>query len=149
GDSLGEGRYLLLKLLGRGGFAAVWEAYDRKDSHHVAVKVLHNNLSCDVIRRDRFFRGAREMAKLRHEAVVRVLDARGEDGGYHFFVMALAAGGDLERGVLDKRVSFDAILPMILRVGDALVEAHERGVIHRDVKPSNILLDGTGAPRLS
>jgi serine/threonine protein kinase len=149
GDSLGDGRYLLLKLLGRGGFAVVWEAYDRKAGIHVAVKVLHSNLAGDVVRRDRLFRGAREMAGLRHEAVLRVLEPRAEDGGYHYFVMELAAGGDLERAVLEGRVNRDGILPIILRVGDALCEAHAKSVIHRDIKPPNILLDGAGAPRLS
>ena len=87
GDALGNGRYLLLRQVGRGGFAIVWEAHDRERDERVAVKVLHSNLAGDRIRLERFFRGARTMAELEHEHVVRVREQRGEDGGYHYFVM--------------------------------------------------------------
>jgi eukaryotic-like serine/threonine-protein kinase len=149
GDSLGNGRYLLLKQVGRGGFAIVWEAHDRERHERVAVKVLHSNLAGDSIRLDRFFRGARTMAELRHESVVRVLDKRGEDGGYHYFVMEFIAGDDLRQAVLKKTLSGEAVFPVILHVGEALAVGHRKGLVHRDIKPANILLDAAGAPRLT
>ena len=149
GDTLGDGRYLLLKVLGRGGFASAWCALDRERGEQVAIKVLHAEQAGDPVRRERFLRGARVMATLDHEAVVRVLEPGAEDGGHFYFVMALAPGGDLHRAVVNGRVRPEAALPLVLQIGDALAEAHARGIVHRDVKPANILLDGTGAPLLT
>src|SRR5262249_42576198 len=72
GDLLGE-RYTLLRRLGRGGFATVWEAEDREAHERVAIKILHPDLAGDPVRRERFFRGARIMKGLRHYAIVRIL----------------------------------------------------------------------------
>ncbi|XXT15079.1 AAA-like domain-containing protein [Sorangium sp. So ce429] len=149
GDSLGDGRYLLLEPIGSGGFGVVWRAFDRDRDEQVAIKVLHAWLGGDSIRLERFFRGARIMAELADEAVVRVVEAHGNDGGYHYFVMDLVAGGDLRRAVLEKRVVGEAVLPLILKVGDTLAKAHAKGYVHRDVKPANILLDDSGSPRLT
>jgi formylglycine-generating enzyme required for sulfatase activity len=149
GDALGDGRYRLLREVGRGGFGVVWEAHDCERSKRVAIKVLHPNIAGDVIRFERFFRGARAMAELEHEAIVRVLDRQGEDGGFHYFVMEFIDGDDLRRAVLAKRLPPDKVVPVILRVGEALSVAHGKGLIHRDVKPANILLDASDMPRLT
>jgi serine/threonine-protein kinase len=149
GDALENERYLLLEQVGRGGFATVWAARDRERGERVAIKVLHPDQAREPSRRERFFRGARVMAGLRHEAVVRVLQPRGEDGGYLFFVMELVEGEDLHRAVVGGRLPQEATVPLILHVGQALAEAHEKGIVHRDVKPANILLDAAGRPRLT
>jgi serine/threonine protein kinase len=149
GDSLGDGRYLLLEQVGRGGFAHVWRARDRQTSTDVAIKVLRSDLAHDPQRRDRFFRGARIMAELDHPAVVKVLEQNGEDGGYHYFVMEFVPGGDLRQAVLRGDLDKGAGLRIVLEVGAALAKAHERGVIHRDVKPANILIHADGSPRLT
>jgi serine/threonine protein kinase len=149
GDSLTDGRYLLLNQVGRGGFATVWRALDRDADTFVAIKVLHTNLAADPVRRERFFRGARVMAGFQNETICRVLDQHGEDGGFFYFVMDLVDGLDLNRAVLRKQVPSDKILQIILAVGDALAEAHEGGIIHRDVKPSNVLLGEGYMPRLT
>ncbi|XXX73571.1 protein kinase [Sorangium sp. So ce134] len=149
GDWLGDGRYLLLEPIGSGGFGVVWRAFDRDRSEQVAIKVLHGWLSGDPIRLARFFRGARLMAELAHEAVVRVVETHGIDGGYHYFVMDFVTGGDLRKAVLEKRIAGEAVLPILLKIGDALAEAHAKGYVHRDVKPANILLDDAGSPRLT
>jgi eukaryotic-like serine/threonine-protein kinase len=148
-DSLGGGRYFLLRLLGRGGFATVWEADDREAGQRVAVKVLHPHCAADPARRERFFRGARAMAKLRHPHVVRVLVPYEEDAGFFYFVMELLSGGDLHRAVIEKRVTRTSIVPMIFDVGGALAEAHAQGFVHRDVSPHNILLGASGEAKLS
>lgn len=149
GDSLGEGRFLLIESIGQGGFAHIWMAADRVRRETVAIKVLHTNLAGDVVKRERFFRGARMMAELQHPAVVKVVEQHGVDGGYHYFVMEYVAGGNLRQAVLEKTLTQDQILSVILRIGEALALAHSRGVIHRDVKPANILLDGQGQPLLT
>src|SRR4051812_36444493 len=149
GDALSDGRYLLIRGVGRGGFAVVWEAYDCVQQQRVAIKVLHSNLAGDPQRRERFFRGAQAMMKLLHPAVVRVLEPHGEDGGFYYFVMEFVAGGNLREAVLEQRVKRADLLPLILQVGEALALAHAKGMIHRDVKPSNILLDENGAAKLT
>ena len=149
GDSLGDGRYLLIEQVGRGGFAHVWRARDRQTDTDVAIKVLRSDLAHEPQRRERFFRGARIMAELDHPAVVKVLEQKGEDGGYYYFVMEFVPGGDLRQAVLRGDVRAEAALVIVLKVAQALAKAHQKGVIHRDVKPANILIHADGWPRLT
>jgi serine/threonine-protein kinase len=141
-NRLGEGRFHLLEIIGRGGFATVWKAWDEERKELVAVKILHGLHAEDRTRRERFFRGARKMAELHHPGIVRVLATELEENGKHFFVMDYVGGGDLRRAVLAGELPREKILPVLLAVGEALAFAHEKGVVHRDVKPANILLDG-------
>src|SRR5262249_47267532 len=129
--------------------ASVWSADDRTRKEPVAVKVLHAEMARDESRRERFFRGARVMATLGHQAVVRVLNPGGDDGGWLYFVMELVPGGDLHLAVLKGTVPPDRAIPIVLAVGEALAEAHAKDIVHRDVKPANVLLDASGAPRLT
>jgi serine/threonine protein kinase len=148
GDALGE-RYLLIEPIGRGGFATVWRARESANGEDVAIKVLHPELAGDVIRRQRFFRGARIMAELAHPIVVRIREREAEDDGFFYFVMDFIPGGNLQDAVLQGRVYREQAIPIILSIGEALAEAHARGHVHRDVKPVNILLTESGAPRLT
>jgi tRNA A-37 threonylcarbamoyl transferase component Bud32 len=149
GDALSDGRYLLVNIVGQGGFAVVWDAYDCVSQQRVAIKVLHANLAGDPLCRERFFRGAHAMMKLVHPAVALVLEPRGEDGGFYYFVMEFVLGGNLREAVLAQRVKKAELLLLILQVGDALALAHDRRMVHRDVKPTNILLDEHGAGKLT
>jgi hypothetical protein len=149
GDTLGDGRYLLLESAGRGGFAVVWDAHDTRSDQHVAIKVLHAHLAGDPLRRDRFFRGARAMTRLTLPTVVQVLEPEGEDGGFHYFVMEFVPGGNLSEAVRDGRLETKHRLPLLLRVCETVAEVHAKGMIHRDIKPSNILLDQDSQPKLT
>jgi hypothetical protein len=149
GDVLARGRYRLLGQIGQGGFATVWHARDETAKREVALKVLHGQFAEDKTRRDRFFRGAWKMSELRHPAIVQVLEPYGEEAGRHFFVMEYMSGGTLHEAVLDRQLTADQVVAGIVAVGQALVHAHERGLVHRDVKPSNVLLGEGGAAKLT
>lgn len=149
GDVLARGRYRLVAQIGQGGFATVWHARDEANKRDVALKVLHGQFAEDKTRRDRFFRGAWKMSELRHPAIVQVYEPYGEEAGRHFFVMEYMSKGTLHEAVLDKRLAHDAVIAGIVAVGQALAHAHERGLVHRDVKPSNVLLGETGAAKLT
>lgn len=146
---LGDGRYLLIKPVGRGGFGVVWEAHDSVEKRPVAIKVLHQHLAGESQRRERFFRGARVMLDLNHPAVVRVYDPRREEGALCYFVMELMPSGNLRDAVLGQRIESEYRMRLILQVGEALAEAHGRQLVHRDVKPANILLSEQGSAKLT
>ncbi|MCB9761996.1 MAG: SUMF1/EgtB/PvdO family nonheme iron enzyme [Alphaproteobacteria bacterium] len=115
----------------------------------MAVKVLHGQHSSERSRRERFFKGAQRMATLRHPGIVEVLDPGGEDHGFCWFAMELVPGGDLYRAVLEGRVQPAHTLPIVQALADALSCAHGAGLVHRDVKPQNVLLTEEGVPKLT
>lgn len=150
GDVLGhDGRYLLMSKLGRGGFGLIWRARDEVSGDDVAVKVLRPDLAAEPIRLERFLRGARVMAELRHPSIVRVLDMPPDDNGWYYYAMELLKGGDLREAVLAKRLTQDQVFSIILSVGTALAEVHAARWVHRDVKPSNIVLTEDNIPKLT
>ena len=145
GDVLGRGRYRLEERIGQGGFATVWRAQDTQNPGSpltVAIKVLHGQFADDKSRRERFFRGAWKMSELQHPAIVRVLEPYGDENGQYYFVMEYLPGGTLHAAVQELEVKPAQALRMIVQVGHALQFAHERGLVHRDVKPSNVMVDG-------
>jgi tRNA A-37 threonylcarbamoyl transferase component Bud32 len=146
-------RYLVESDLGRGGMATVYLARDRDLDRAVVVKVPDAALLRDVSFRTRFDREVRSMVELRHAHVVSVLDA-GEDDGTPFVVLDYLEGGSLkdrldERAAAGERQGLDDILAWLEPVARALDFVHSQGVIHRDVKPANILFDRSGDPYLS
>ena len=149
GEFLFDGRFKLIAKLGKGDFATVWKAYDLQLHRLVAVKVLHGQHSEDRSRRERFFRGARKMAELAHLNIVRVLEEQLQDEGWFFFVMEYVTGGDFGQAVLEGEFTDSEKLSIVTQVGKALEFAHKRGVIHRDVKPTNIVLDEGRRPKLT
>lgn len=149
GDLLADGRFRLIELLGHGGFGSVFRAYDREQRCSVAVKVLHGQYSEDRTRRERFFRGARTMANLKHQGIVQIAESELEESGHFFFVMEYMEGGDLRDAVFEDRLSTEAGLEVICQVADSLSFAHKKGVIHRDIKPANILLTAKGEAKLT
>ncbi len=137
-----DGRYRLLRKVGRGGFASVWEAYDIRLRSRVAVKVLHADFGSDPMRIDRFKRGALKMQRLDHPGVVQILREHETWKGVHYFVMRYFEEGDLKQAVLQRRIGVEEGLRIVREIGDVLAFAHEHEsrLVHRDVKPDNILL---------
>jgi serine/threonine protein kinase len=148
GDVLDD-RFVVLEQLGTGGFATVWRALDQSTGAPVALKVLHAQHTYRADRRERFFRGARIMAQLQHPNIVRIVEPWASDGEYEFFAMQYVSGSTLRDAVLGGRLTSTRRMEVLLAVADALAFAHARGVVHRDVKPSNILVGDDGTPYLS
>ena len=127
--------------IGRGGTAVVYRARDRRLNRVVAVKILPPELAHDQAIRARFTREAQTSAQLSHAHIVPIYDV-GERDGIAWFVMALVPGGSLAAHLTrEPRVPVDEVRRILAEVADALAYAHLRGVIHRDIKPDNILLD--------
>lgn len=146
-EFLGDGRFRLIEVVGRGGFATVWKAYDRYSHGFVAVKVLHGQFAEVINRRERLFRGARRMSEIQHPNIVRVLLSEGEDQGFYYYVMEYVEGGDLHHAITTRSFGIERSIAIVEEIAGALEAAHARGLVHRDVKPRNILLrkDGTSA----
>lgn len=142
GDLL-AGRYRILAPLGAGGMATVYRAHDERLSREVAIKVLLPNLAGDPVVATRFEREARTLGAAAHPGVVSIFDVDAGDpssGREPFFVMELCPGGSLADRLIDgQRVGPDDLIPTLVSVADGLADLHARGVVHRDVKPSNIL----------
>jgi serine/threonine-protein kinase len=141
GSPLG-GRYLLLRLLGRGGMGEVYEAEDLRLHRRVAVKVLRADLADDPRVLARFRREARTAGSLNHPSIVAVHDV-GADGAY--LVMELVHGRTLAEVIRAEAPLVPGRAARIAgRVAEALEYAHGRGVVHRDVSPGNVMLTDTG-----
>ncbi len=138
------GRYVLVEVIGSGSFGTVHKAFDTELRRTVALKIPHTGRVSEA----RFLREARSAAALRHPGIVAVHDA-GQIGGVWFLVSEFVAGQTLAERMCGGRPSFRQAAEWIAALADALDHAHRQGVIHRDVKPSNILLDAEGRPRLT
>ncbi len=141
------GRYELQDILGQGGMATVYRGYDPLMGREVAVKVLIPILARDPVFRTRFESEIRAVSKLEHPAIVPVYDA-GEEEGYLYLVMRLMED-NLRNRLQSGPLPFPEALAILQRIGSALEAAHRAGIIHRDVKPSNVLFDRYGAAYLS
>lgn len=138
-EALSE-QYEIIRLLGVGGMGAVWLGRDRTLERDVAIKVVADELAANPLYRERFLREARTVANLRHDGIVSVY-AAGETQGLLYFVMEYVRGESLrDRLSRERRLSPDEAIPIVADVSRALHAAHAKGVVHRDVKPENILL---------
>lgn len=148
GRALGEGRYRLERPLGRGGMATVWLGRDERLGRVVAVKVIAEALAADASFRRRFEREARVAAGLSHPHLVAVLDA-GVDRGRPYLVMEHVPGGALADRIREGRPPPRGHEALARELLEALAHVHSAGVVHRDVKPRNVLFDGDGRARLA
>ena len=134
------GRFHLLEQLGKGGMGAVHRAEDLSDRSIVAIKILRKDWSNNPDAVRRFHKEARLLAEVKNPYVANLLEVN-EDDGIHFLVLEYVAGKSLDKVLRDKgHVDEATALAIMADVCRALVDAHERGIIHRDIKPDNILL---------
>ncbi len=144
------GRYRLDRALGSGGMAIVYLAHDRELDRVVAVKRLADNLSHDRSFRDRFLREAQLAAPLSHPNVVRVYDFGHDPGGRPFIVMEYVEGGSLAEALArDGALSPARVVAVARDCCAGLAYAHAAGLVHRDLKPQNLLLDLDGRVKLA
>jgi serine/threonine-protein kinase len=135
------GRYELKAKIGSGGMGEVWCAYHRGLKRGVAVKLIQPALGPSDVAARRFEREVRALAELQHPHVVRVLDYGTTEDGIWYYAMELLDGEDL--GTIVQRegpMRYDRATSVVRQAAEALAEAHARGIVHRDVKPANLLL---------
>lgn len=144
GDVLSD-RYEIQAVLGAGGMASVYRAIDLRLQREVALKVLLPNMAADPVVASRFDREARALAAAAHPAVVAVFDVEPGDpetGREPYYVMELCEGGSLADQFKIGKLDPAQVVPTIAAVAEGLAEIHRQGVIHRDIKPHNILFVG-------
>ncbi|MDP9246411.1 MAG: protein kinase, partial [Chloroflexota bacterium] len=148
GDVIG-GRYELGERLGSGGMADVYAAYDRTLGRTVALKVLRDGLSADTTFVAWFTREARAAASIAHPRVVQVLDVGSVDGR-HYIAMEMVPGGTLKQ-VIQRDGPFPErrALRIAREIADGVAAAHASGIIHRDLKAQNVLIDAEGHPKVA
>jgi eukaryotic-like serine/threonine-protein kinase len=143
------GRYELEELVGTGGMSSVFRAHDRQLERRVAIKILHEHYASDPEYLERFRREARAVAKLSHPNIVTVID-RGDDDGRQYIVFEHVEGENLKELVLRTgRLPVRDALGVALAVADGLAFAHDHGLVHRDVKPQNVLLSKEGEVKVT
>jgi len=143
------GRYKIKSELGRGGMATVYRAFDPISNREVAIKVLPPEMLHNLVTRARFKRELKLIASLEHPAIVPVYDVGGEDNHQPYFVMRYMSGGSLSEMIKKEKFSLRDAALIIERLASALDHAHSKGIIHRDIKPDNVLFDASNNPYLS
>jgi serine/threonine-protein kinase len=143
------GRYELQAVAGSGGMSSVYRARDNVLERTVAIKILHEHFSDDLAYVERFRREARALAQLNHPNIVTVID-RGEYEGRQFIVFEHVEGDNLKELIeREGQVPVDQALGLVHQVARGLAFAHEHGVVHRDVKPHNVLIDEDGVAKVT
>jgi len=147
------GNYRILDALGQGGMARVYKAYQESLDREVAVKVLPPWFAADINFVERFKLEAKLVARLAHPNIVTVHDAN-EYNGHLYIVMQLVDGGTLKHRLDQahnegKAIPIAEVTSIFTQLASALSYAHEQGIVHRDIKPVNVLMDRAGRPILS
>src|SRR4051812_42293415 len=138
------GRYTILRRLGKGGFGEVFQAFDDDLDRPVAIKVPRPERVSRPEDIEAYLNEARILASLDHPHVVPVYDVGRTDDGLCFVVSKLIGGSDLARRIKEARPGFYESAALVATIAEALHFAHTRGLVHRDVKPGNILIDASG-----
>jgi serine/threonine protein kinase/tetratricopeptide (TPR) repeat protein len=143
------GRYRVTAILGHGGFGIVYKGYDTALQREVAIKVPRPDRLAAPHVGDTFLAEARILAGLDHPGIVPVYDAGRSAEGLCYLVSKFIAGTDLARRMQQGQLPLAQALPLVITVAEALHHAHQRGLVHRDVKPANVLLDASDHPFLT
>ncbi len=145
------GRYQILGELGRGAMGTVYRALDPVIDREVAIKTLHSNLPPEVVAevRERFLREAKAAGRLNHANIVTVFDV-GEQDGVAYMAMELLEGQSLQQMLIDTpRLSHSTVADLVAQIADALDRAQQPGIVHRDVKPANVVVSPSGRAKLT
>jgi serine/threonine protein kinase/tetratricopeptide (TPR) repeat protein len=141
------GRYRLIEPIGEGGMGEVWKALDTNLDRVVAIKMLLRGALRDPTAHERFRREARVLSRFSHPGIATVFDFDSHDG-HDFLVMEYVSGGTLESRLAGGRLPLDTIFRLGAAIGDALDTAHRHGILHRDLKPGNVMLTEDGQPKI-
>jgi formylglycine-generating enzyme required for sulfatase activity/predicted Ser/Thr protein kinase len=141
------GKYEIVEEIGRGGFAVVYKARDTSLDRIVALKVLHPQHTIDPKFIRRFRQEAQTAARLHHPHIVTIYEV-GEEAGQHYIAMVFLPGRTLDKVVDGKPLPTDRAISITEQVADALDAIHEQGLVHRDVKPGNVMVDEAGQATL-
>lgn len=142
------GRYRVERVLGKGGFGLVYLAHDDQLQRHVAIKVPHRELASQPADAEAYLAEARMLAQLDHPHIVPVHDVGSTPEFPCFFVSKYIEGTNLARRMEQSAVTYTEAAELTATVADALHYAHKQGLIHRDIKPGNILIDRSGKPHV-
>lgn len=141
------GRYRLIQQIGRGGMGEVWKAHDENLDRDVAIKFLLRGTVDHTTSDQRFRREALALSRLSHQGVATIFDFDAQNG-HEFLVMEYVAGGTLERRLEEGPLPIDRVLSIGAAIADALDHAHRQGILHRDLKPGNVVLTADGHPKI-
>jgi serine/threonine-protein kinase len=144
-----NGRYRLDAQVGAGGMSTVYRAFDTTLERPVAVKLMHREIASDSDQLERFRREARSVAQLNHPHIVGVIDA-GEEDGRPYIVFEYVEGETLKERIRRMgRLPVDEAIAYAIEISRALGAAHARGIVHRDIKPQNVLVDEEGSAKVT
>jgi eukaryotic-like serine/threonine-protein kinase len=144
------GHYRLVRLMGRGGMGAVYEAEQDSPRRIVALKVIKPGLAGEELAR-RFAQESQALGRLQHPGIAQIYESGAVDtdlGPQPYFAMEFIRGEPLDRYAESQDLDTRQRLELMARICEAVYHAHQRGIIHRDLKPGNILVDGTGQPKI-
>jgi eukaryotic-like serine/threonine-protein kinase len=144
-----NGRYRLDAQVGAGGMSTVYRAFDATLERAVAIKLMHREIARDSDQLERFRREARAVAQLSHPHIVGVIDA-GEEDGRPYIVFEFVAGETLKERIRRVgRLPVEEAIAYAIEIARALDAAHQRNIVHRDVKPQNVLIDAEGSAKVT